>query len=148
MAVARKMTPFDYVLLADREKPADEQTTWNMRPLTWAEMEEIEAATQFVVPRDGDGDIRYSPQQMKLARRVLSRGLTGWTNLRDEEGNQVEFQKASETQPIYSGKRKRRVEFLPDELLDMIADDAVELANAITSRSKLERETAKNSGSP
>lgn len=143
MARAPSMTPFDYVLEAERELPKNEQTIFHLRPLTWRELEQVERGAKMSMDVSG-GEAKkmdLETNRLKFCRSILNYGLLGWENLLDEGGNEVHFEKASE-KPAYG----RRREFLPDEMLDCIFPWAEELADAVSSSSKVDRGTAKNSG--
>lgn len=132
MATAQAFDEFEYVLKSDRDKPLEEQTVFRLKPLSFREKSECERVEITV---DRDGHSHHAIDRMGLARKVLTYGLCGWRNLLDAQGKPVEFRRVSE------GGRFA----LPEDMLNLILPWAVELANAITDRSEVTEEAAKNS---
>lgn len=82
MAIAlTKARQHEYVLLAERNQPEAQRTTWLFRPLPYALR--IEAGMQRT-----SGEL--GPQAMaEVVNRTLRTCLVGWRNLRDAEGLEV-----------------------------------------------------------
>lgn len=134
MAVALTITPFDYVLKDDRNRPPEEQTVFRLRPLHAKEKQEVER-TEW---KAAGGEALMVSDRTGLAIRILNCGLLGWSNLRDAEGNEVEFAEVKEN--------NRRI--LPSHILDRITPWLTELANAVYERTELSEEQKKNSSAP
>jgi hypothetical protein len=128
MAKAPSLQEWDYVLEEDRAKPECEQTVFRLRPLKFREYQESHRSTFH---GGEDGTLIFDQDQMGRAAKVLNCGLLGWTNFATEDGAAIEFR-----------REKGRI---PDDLLDVLRDWVVELANAITERSGLGKDAAKNS---
>lgn len=135
MAYAPMTGEWEYVLREDRKLPPEEQTTWILGGLTYRDMEYIMSRALGV---DGDGAVSVTTNAQAQARRVLNRGLRGWKNYRRQDGSQIEFRSVDEG----------GVRILPEEILDTLYPHAIELANAITERSRLTERQEKNSSSP
>jgi hypothetical protein len=128
MAIARLMKEFEYVLEAERELPVEKRTTWRLRPLNYATHREamrtslsLSDETQFIEV-DGFGK----------AAKILNYALLGWTNFRNEDGVEMEFQRCADGT-------------LPPQVLDLLVDVAVELSNAVTRHGAATKDHAKNS---
>ncbi|MFH0903183.1 MAG: hypothetical protein V2A73_21350 [Pseudomonadota bacterium] len=128
MAVVRLQSEFEYILERERELPPEAQTTWLLRTLTYAETRSV-MKTEVILAQSGDQKLNID--RMGVAASVLSCGLRGWRNLQDGEGGQHVFVRAVDGS-------------LPPKVLDLVAEFAVELANAITERSVVSKEHAKN----
>lgn len=120
MAIAINPTQtFDYVLRADRELPAEEQTVWKLRGLSHRERAQVE---DNLATQGGDGQLSFRIGSQRL--EILKAGLLGFENFLDAEGRPVPFD--------------RQGAAVHDRTLDRIAEaDATELANAITARNSL-----------
>jgi hypothetical protein len=132
MAVAPKLTEWTYVIESDRDRPAEEQTQFRLRPLTYSESIECNRG-EF--RQNAAGEVVYTSDRFGHAAKILFFGLMGWENFRDSDGNVVEFRRMDR-----GGKR-----VIPEELLTLIQPWAIELANAITEHAELTKEASKNS---
>lgn len=128
------MGPFDYVLVADRELPKDQQTIWHLRTLTEWEYERIERGERVTLAAEGDAQVHMSGERHAKARKVLDFGLLGWTNYGDNPGREDAVRKTE-------GERSG----LAAETLDLIEPYMTELSNAVLERKMLTREARKNS---
>jgi len=117
---------FDYVLKADRDLPAEERTTFRLRPLTFREREDI-STTEAIDAGEGT---KIAINRFTITRKILNYGLVGWKNLLSFQGTPLEFARTNGV--------------LSDTTLDSIQDCATEIANAITERSQVDKELAKN----
>lgn len=126
---------FDYTLKSERDIPKGTATVFRLRTLSYLEREEI-ARQEW--KQGKDDEIKLVSDQLGLARRILSMALLGWSRFKDKAGNDVEFTVES------SGPRRA----LSPSTLARIAPWAVEIANAVTLRSQVSEDLAKNSGSP
>jgi hypothetical protein len=129
MAIAVTEKEFEYVLEADRDLPAERQTTWILKVLNWDENRQLEKSEWKPPTRRGASAVMVTDPKA-IQRRALDFGLLGWRNFKNREGKAVEFQRDN-------GK-------VPGEVLDMIAPYAAELANAITDRAIQTPEDVKN----
>lgn len=134
---AFKLEQFDYVLEDERELTEEEQTTFQLRPLTSAENRELQ--DQMAVKTGGGSGHGIRPGTgIHLA--VLA-GLRGWKNLQDDAGGQVEFVCDKGTRsPL--GKALTGTPAL--ETIDHILPAMQELANKIIDGNQLTKEDAKN----
>lgn len=74
-----------YVLVADRDLPLEQQTTFLLRPLTNVQRKLVEDGSLVM---DKGGSVLPRVGSVKLD--ILRAGLAGWENLRDAEGSEVE----------------------------------------------------------
>jgi len=112
---------WDYVLLAERELPPEERTTFRLRPLTAREQAQVEDTALTTGP---DGRV-YSLNTGTHALTILRLGLVGWEGFADEDGRPVPFAKNG------SGT-------VSEACLDAIPSRVRhELANAITEQTKV-----------
>jgi len=131
LAKARGLISFDYVLEDERAAPPGEQTIWKLKALTYAEKEQL-GDLCFVSGTEG---MSLLQNPLRKARKILNLGLLGWERFLGEDGQPLAFRAAGE------GFERR----IPDEVLNAIAEYAIELANAITEGATLQESTAKNS---
>lgn len=97
-----------YVCEPDRELPESEQTTFMLRPLATQD----HSAVFPIVVRLQKKDTMEPRDIMDL----LLLGLAGWSNLRDADGEEIEFETGSNLVQI-TGKRRSTVKL---SLLDCI----------------------------
>ena len=120
MAIAIDPTvPFSYVLLCDRELPAEEQTVWTLRGLSHKERTGVE---NDLARQESDGALSFRVGSQRT--RILKAGILGFENLRFADGREVPFEKQG--QEIHD----RTLDVIPDAYL-------TELANAITEHGRL-----------
>jgi hypothetical protein len=133
MAKYRGMLEFDYILIADRELPVSSQTVFRLKRLTRKERELI-GQIEYEVDQKGNRSFRSNP--FERARKLLNFGLLGWSNFdaQDANGKPIEFREVQE------GDRR----WLPDQILECVGEDSIELANAITEGAEVSQELAKN----
>ena len=123
-----KAGEWTYVLRRDRELPESEQTKFVLRPLATAEY-------FAVISKESEGGVGLG-----LWARLCF-GLIGWSNLKDDAGNEIKFEKDED------GQAKT-------ELIDKIVATPgggralVELSVAIQNHSTWEPDAEKNSDSP
>ena len=135
MAFAPMTGEWDYVLREERELPPEKRTVWRLGSLAFRDLEEIVGRAVGV---GAGGEVTVTSNPMVQARRILNRGLRGWSNFKRPDGSDVQFRSVEE-----NGRR-----ILPEEVLDAVTLFAIELANAITEGAKLTEEQRKNCGSP
>lgn len=124
---------FDYVLKCDRDKPVEDQTVFKLSVLNAAEYAEIEDSTVV-----GDREHGFRTQSGSTILRVLRLGLRGWSNLRNEEGEEVTF--ATRT---VNGGRRGAVQQPTDETLSRLLPAwRRELCNAITEGNTVDEDEA------
>lgn len=128
MPVAFTLTEFEYILECDKNSPPDKQTRFRLRPLGIKERGEVER-TEFA--QSGD-ETRLVSDRIGIALKILQFGLLGWENLADESGP-VHFQDVRE-----NGRR-----IIPTHVLNLITPWVIELANAITERTRLSEDQQK-----
>lgn len=119
---------FEYVLREERDLPPEKRAVFRLRPLRY---KESEAAHRVEFRQDEIAGAVLVSEPMRMARRVLNLGLLGWSGVVDAEGHEVPFRRNGKT--------------IPEEILDLIAPWAVELSNAITEKTEVTEEQAKNS---
>lgn len=106
MAVARSMIKREFVLSCDKELPHEQQTKFFVMPLSSKHLIEIndlcsKGEGMFVETVWEKGDERRIQKTPVIATEqeredaTVSRGLVGWENYKDEEGNEIEFAKLS-----------------------------------------------------
>lgn len=127
MPVVFSLDEFDYILEEERELSPEAQGVFRLRPARYRDHEEITAIEYRAGP---DGPI-FLAEGHKTWRKILNRGLVGWKNVRDQSGNEVQFSRTDKA--------------VDEKCLDLIEPWARELADAITERSRVTREQAKNS---
>lgn len=110
-----KLIAEDYIPQSDID--SDNPTKFRLRPLNG--MQYMEVMSELI--RNDDGQLRISGKGMKMA---LQYGLIGWSNFRDEDGNELKFNILN-------------VEKIPPVILS-------ELASEIISRSEIGEEERKN----
>jgi hypothetical protein len=131
MPQAPSFEPFEYILEDERELPPERQAKFLLRPLKFREFEQIGKRT---VSFDKGGQTQFDLDQLGIARKVLNFALLGWEN----------FEGAPKFQRVTEHGR----DIVPDHMLDLVAPWAIELTNAVTERSKLTEQSAKNSSAP
>lgn len=121
-----------YVLKSERELEAEAQSVFLLKCLSATEAAELE-------DRNATVDMKSNMMLMSnasIALDVLRRGLKGWENVRNSDGELVEFRTDN----------KGRVR---NDVLDMIPPAIRrELANAITTGNTVDEGDEKNSSSP
>lgn len=122
--------PFPYVCESDRALPKEQQTTFQLCGLSFAEQCYLEDA-QFAVDAEGTG--AYQPGAVR--RIVLKCGLRGWDNL-----DGIKFEEADEA--LAGATRKRPTDAVL-ERLDLAAQR--ELVATIRRASSLQDADRKNS---
>lgn len=140
---------FEYILREERDLPAEEQTVFGLRTLTYREKE---IATQARVTLDAtaarrarrggksleelekDAVITQDASGLGSARRLLNFGLLYFRNYPDGNGGELKVEADGD------GLRRE----LTDRTLDAIERWAIELANAVTERGSLTEEQQKN----
>ncbi len=120
--------PFDYVLREDRDKPNGDphKTVFHLKVLTPSENAQIEDNSAVM---DASGQMRVLNGYATY--EALQQGLKGWQNLRDVNGEEVEFPSNIGKAISYLRPAHRR-----------------ELAEAITEGNQLTEDESKNSESP
>src|SRR3990170_460493 len=126
--------PFAYVLKSDRSLPPDQQTRFQLRPLTYQEDVYLRDQT-VVISEDGGGKVMMGSRR-NLRLRL---GLVGWSNLRDAQGRDVPFATeeqflAGEKRPVVSTASLERLsrvvrEELADAVEEAVAPTAEERGN-------------------
>jgi len=138
MVQALTTKDFDYVLHSDRDRSEEERTVFYLRRLSavdsWRLQDDLGTIGQA-------GTV--TPQVGKMNETALKAGLKGWSNFKDEEGNDVAFQRDAKERIL--GKERKvpgpytspaGVKF--DSLLDLLSeDDRNELSDAIRTGSVL-----------
>ena len=128
MPQAPNLEPFEYVLKEERGLLPEKQTRFHLRPLRFREWEQIQKRKATYTKDDG---VQLDLDAGTLARRVLNWGLLGWDN----------FPGA----PAFQRVNEQGRDIVPDHMLDLVTPWANELANAITERTVVSEESAKNS---
>lgn len=126
---------FEYILEADRDKPEDEQTVWELRALTFAQRNALEDMPTFT------GEKEVAPKMGKMTRETLRAGLAGWRNFKDARGRIIEF----ECDPCERSVLGRKCKPVLDRCLERIhPSDVVELVNAISEVQRITDEEGKD----
>ncbi len=124
-----------FVLPEERDLPANEQTVFQLRPLTVLEDQHLRDSFAVVT--------RSGPMIQTGAARValLRAGLVGWENLRDEVGAEVPFQVVDKPATVLGTKRRH----ITDECIDRLFDSTIDvLTKAIDDLRQVSRDDAKN----
>lgn len=99
MATARSMATREYILECDRELPPEQQTKFLIKPLSG----KLEAEIGDLISSDKSAYVEYidngkgvrTPVPAGHAERryrMLSECLVGWSNYKDEAGNEIKFE--------------------------------------------------------
>lgn len=100
MAIAITTDPRDYVLMADRDLPPDQQTIFKIKPLSTADRARIDDLIEIyedgrtVEITDAKGEKKRIVPFKNPSRRyyeTVSSGLVGWSNLRFADGTDCPF---------------------------------------------------------
>lgn len=131
MVIARSTREnIPFVLQAERDLPPEQQTVFKIATLNHDTML---ALLQMMA----EGQAR------KWIKVALAAGLRGWTNFRDEHGNETEFRRSDRTVTIHGIEVAKPVS---DKTLDAIpADILLELAQAVIECNQVSVDDAKNS---
>lgn len=116
-----------YILKTDLNLPPEEQTVFLLKALSRKEMAVVRTAIE-------------NDQIIMAYHAALERGLVGWENFRDADGNIVEFKTGADGKPDVEANLNR-LDLGPDGYGD-------ELAAAIIRRQRPGEGQVKNSGSP
>jgi hypothetical protein len=138
MVIARSVNEvFNYVCKAERELPQDQRTVFHLRPLSAF----VGMALENLNEASSDGSrvqLRIGDQK-KVA---LLAGLAGWDNLRNAQGEVVEFRSKKGTFSICGISVANPADQATVDLLPQ--DVAEELVDAIRSGSAFTADAAKN----
>jgi hypothetical protein len=132
MPVARSTTEtFTYVTLADRQLPAERQTTFSLRRLS----------TKLMLSLNNlrEGDAAAIGSWMTVALRA---GLAGWTNLCDPDGAPVEFSMDPRPAVVCGIELTRSAS--EASVNRLAVEDATEISIAIMRGNSLTADDAKN----
>ena len=100
---------WDYVLEAERDLPASEQTVFKLRALKPAELAEV-ADSGFIHYRSGT-EIRATPAKQVLL--TLRAGLLGWAGFKKADGSTLEPPASAD----------ERIAYLPEDVRIEIASE-------------------------
>jgi hypothetical protein len=129
----------DFKAAVKAETPTDRPTTFYLGNLTQADRVEIGDIT--TVPTMNNTGVSMSMQKMKRTYLTVQRGLKGWDNFTDEEGQPIVFE--STTTKDSSGKFR---ETAKDECLQFLDTEMVlELCEALLKKNGMVKEIEKNS---
>jgi hypothetical protein len=137
MVVARSNgEPFSYVLVAERELPAEKQTNFQLRRLSTRQL----LLLQNMQGEDAAGISGVQTGSISVA--VLQIGLLGWSNFVDEHGSPVEFKQIKGERliagiPATNPASLGSLDLLPTEA-------AAELVGAIIKGNQITPEDRKN----
>lgn len=120
---------FDYVLQEERDLPIEQQTVWKIKVLTARELAEIEDNTSRI-DKEGVLQVRHG----SVVLNTLRKGLRGWENFQDAQGNPVPF-------------RDNNGVPREDNFDRMRPAWRREICNAITEQNRLTADQVKNSAS-
>lgn len=131
MPVARSARElFDYVLMEDRDLPAEQQTTFSLRALSTR----VSLALDNLASTDGK-DIA-----VRVGHRIIATvraGLAGWRNFNDKDGKPIPFHAAAGPRMIYGVEVDNPADL---ESLEWFSPEQVkELAGAIVDGNQLTR---------
>jgi hypothetical protein len=120
------------VLKCDRELPAESQTVFEIKYLTYDEQVRIEDATVTARVSSKDEEAReMNFRSGSVERMTIHAGLVGWRNFKDANGEDVRFE--------------RRGNQVKNECLDRLHPDwRTELCNAITDMNTVTEGERKN----
>ena len=117
---------FDYVLKEDRELPEEQQTVFELRPLTVSEEARVADSMIASVPGQDEMSIKSGSYQLQILRC----GLRGWRNFKNAKGADVAFD-------VTKGNHRH----VTDDSLDRLSyANRNELTNAITEHSAVSEE--------
>ena len=133
MATAPLYQEFRYVLERERHLPEEEQSVFLLKPPTFRERE---FCTRRSLQGNTEGGVGMNLEPMAEARDWLNCGLMGWENYKMPDGSAA---------PFDAGEKNGR-RCLSEKTLDLIAPEALELADAIAESGKLTSSEVKNYG--
>lgn len=124
MPVARSTAEtFDYVTLADRELPKEQQTVFHLRRLPT--------------------NVHVQLMDLTTAAHVALRaGLAGWTNFRDENGEEIPFKIDPRPEALYGLPLKATASLATINRL--APADAMEIATTVLKGNELTKTDVKN----
>lgn len=104
MAVARSMVKREFILSCDKELPPDQQTKFFVTPLSSKHLIELTdlcskgegMSIETIFEKGDERRIQKTPIMATDVERedaTVIRGLVGWSNYKDEEGHEIEFDK-------------------------------------------------------
>lgn len=126
---------WQYITLADRELPEEQQTVWTLRVLDGTERQHLKKG---VVTSDSKAE-EFSYSMGPYVHRCMQFGLAGVENFPDGNGALVKF--ATHEVGTPGGKKRRPT----DEFIGRIPDGVqVELAEAIDNNTRLDAGDVKN----
>lgn len=128
-------------------KDTDDPTVFKIAQLSSRDVGRIrDGVTTFEVPNkavEGEGSTKTTINKSKLTFEACRRGLKGFENLRDADGNPVQFE---DHQREIDGTQRRVVK---DHILDLIPIEVLEeMADAIMGTSEVEEGEVGNSQEP
>lgn len=128
MRIVRGFDPVVYVLKCEEDLPAEQQTRFTVRPLTFGEREHVRDKLPKAANGEDGGTVSFT-------RHVLNVGLLDWAKLQGEGGSFEPFP------PVASGPGRQ----LPEHVFDLLGDYAHEIAHHIWGLSCLSRDEQKKS---
>lgn len=118
-----------YVLQAERDLSAEQQTTFKLASLSH---DTLLAILQLI----SEG------QPRKWVKVALAAGLRGWSNFRDADGNETEFRRSERSVTMHGVEISKPV---TDKTLDAIPTELLlELAQAVVEANQATVDDAKN----
>lgn len=81
----------DYVSKADRQLPEDEQTVWQLRPLTLTARAKVQNMLSSLTADRQIQNLGYNPKTGDVRLQALEYSLAGCRNFRDSSGTEIEF---------------------------------------------------------
>jgi hypothetical protein len=114
MAVAVSKKVFSYILRDDRDKLPAEQTVFSITTLSGVQK-------AYVMPLVASIDHKSFSGGDRAVTAALENGLSGWSNFRDENGNEIKFV------PGFNGGASG------ESIARLSMNDCIELMNAVVS---------------
>jgi len=108
MRVVNRMSNFEYITVADKDLPVEEQTVWTLHGLSYDTQQALEArvSPQINLPgnalsggeagymdalKDASVSVDIAGGRTELQFDILRQGVVGVENLKDEEDNEVKY---------------------------------------------------------
>jgi hypothetical protein len=87
-----------FICKADRNLPEEDQTVWMVKPLSAKEKMTLEDKHMQASAKSKKGDEVETTFDIRMHKRnyeALNIGLTGWSNFKDGEGNEIPCKKTT-----------------------------------------------------
>lgn len=115
------LTSLDYVCIADRDLPEDQQTVWILSPLTArqrAAMDDQYITARATAKEGSDAETSFGLRIHGRNHAALVKGLRGWKNFLDKDGSEV---RPTNAPGKNAGLSDQCISRIPDAVRDELA---------------------------